>query len=221
MLVYHAEVPWPDLAVVRAWDLASTKPTKANRDPDWTAGLLYGAADGEFYVLDVTRFRETPPEGEKRLVAVSAADDGLLFRRVPIRVEQEGGSSGSWSIDGLRRRLFAGRDFDGVTPSASKTDRARPVAITAYRSHLHILDGPWNDDFLDELELFPPAAGEGHDDQVDALSLAHWFLTDGDRGLSGEVGPDVSVKENEWAGAGDGRGGPGIDDDAEGGWGAL
>jgi predicted phage terminase large subunit-like protein len=221
VLVYHAEIPWPQLRVVRAWDLASTKPTRANRDPDWTAGCLYGTSDGEFYVIDVYRFREAPGPGEQLLAATMQADDAMLVRRVPIRVEQEGGASGSWSIDGMARRLFPGRDFDGVRPSASKAERAKPVAITAWRGHLHVLDGPYLDEFLDELEIFPPAPGEGHDDQVDALSLAHWYLTDGDRGLTEGTGPQATEKPNEWARPGETQSVTvGTEDEGEG-WGAL
>jgi predicted phage terminase large subunit-like protein len=43
------------------------------------------------------------------------------------------------------------------------------VAAQAYHGNLLIRRAPWNDDFLEELCLFP--AGP-HDDQVDALSGA-------------------------------------------------
>lgn len=199
MLLRPAEIPWPHLRVVRGWDLASTKPTAKNRDPDWTAGVLLGEADAEWYVLEARRLRDNVAGIEKLLVATMHYDDAWLHRPVPIRVEQEGGASGAFNIEGFRVRLFLGRDFDGIRPTVSKADRARPVAIAAEKGYVHLLDGPWVDDFLDELEIFPPSPGEGHDDQVDALSLAWWALTGGGLQVVHGVKPQADERDNPFA----------------------
>lgn len=199
MLIRPAEVPWPHLRLVRGWDLASTKPTPKNRDPDWTAGVLMGEADGEWYVLEVRRLQDNVAAVEKYLVATMQTDDVWLKRPVPVRIEQEGGASGAFSIEGMRHRLFRGRDFDGIIPTVSKSDRARPVAIAASKGYVHLLDGPWVDDFLDELEIFPPSPGEGHDDQVDAMSLCWWHLTHGGHFSVGAVKPEANEQANPYA----------------------
>lgn len=155
--------------VVRFWDLASTKPLARNRDPDWTAGCLLLVADGEWFVLDVRRDRRTPKGVVDFLWDTHLLDDEWLERRVPVRVEQEGGSQGAISMDLLKRGMFLGVDFDARQPRGSKPERVKPMAIAAEAGHVHLVEGPWNETFLSELELLPDGP---HDDQGDAFSGA-------------------------------------------------
>ena len=50
-----------------------------------------------------------------------------------------------------------------------KQTRVRPASAQAEAGNIKLLQGPWNEAFVQELENFPDAA---HDDQVDALSGA-------------------------------------------------
>ena len=58
---------------VRYWDLAATE-QKEGVDPDWTAGVLMGVADGAYQVQDVQRFRVGPAEVEERIGSQAAID---------------------------------------------------------------------------------------------------------------------------------------------------
>lgn len=169
MIVTGRQVPWTSLRVVRFWDLAATKPSKDNKDPDWTAGCLIGF-DGEsrrYYVLDVKRIRETPAAVEDFIYGVHLMDDEWADRAVPIWVEEEGGSGGKWTISSMARGRFSGLDFHGRKPKENKRDRFKPFAVQAEHGNVDVVRGSWNDEWFEELESFPD--GE-HDDQADATS---------------------------------------------------
>src|SRR5262249_45823479 len=155
----------PLVARVRAWDLAATpKDEDKARDPDYTAGVLLGKArDGTHVVLDVRRLRGTPQPVEA-LVRPAAERDG---RGGASWMEQEPGSAGVAVVDHYRR-LLAGFTFHGQRSTGSKADRAQPLAAQAEGGAVKLLRGPWVQDFLDEVELFPFGP---HDDMVDAASL--------------------------------------------------
>ncbi len=150
---------------VRFWDLAAT-PKGDGKDPDFTVGLLLGLDhDREVWVLDVKRLRGSPLEIE-RLILQTAQLDGI---ETAIRIEQEGGASGKTVIDYYTRAL-AGYNFRGARVATDKVERAKPVSAYAEAGKVHVLNRPWAEKFLEELEAFP---SEGfHDDQVDALSGA-------------------------------------------------
>lgn len=90
--------------ICRYWDLAATE-AKVGEDPDYTVGTLYGLdADGETWVLDVQRFRESSAEVENR-IQQAALSDGP---DVEIWMEQEPGASGKALISHYRRNILAG-----------------------------------------------------------------------------------------------------------------
>jgi predicted phage terminase large subunit-like protein len=159
---------------VRFWDLAATEPTDANPDPDWTVGLKLGRArDGLFYVLDVRRLRGTPGK-VREAIQQTAQEDGP---GVPIRLEQEPGSSGKTVIDDYVRNHLAGFNVKGQPSTGKKFARAQPVSSKAEHGLIKLLRGAWIPAFLDEHEAFgeDPRA-YAHDDQVDAHSGAFEVL---------------------------------------------
>ena len=159
---------------VRYWDFAATE-QKEGVDPDWTAGVLMGVEDGEYQVQDVQRFREGPAEVEVR-VRVQAQIDGPS---VPVRIEEEPGSSGKIVIDHYARHVLPGRDFRGVRSSGNKTERARPLAAAISNGLVSLRsEAPWVRDLTNEMRSFPLGT---HDDQVDAMSGAMSALTQQDR----------------------------------------
>jgi predicted phage terminase large subunit-like protein len=160
---------WPrDAKVLRYWDLAATEDTGTN-DPDWTVGAKVALKDGQWWIVDIVRERLNPGAVEA-LIKQTAAVDG---RAVPIRMEQEPGSSGVNTISAYRRQHLLGYDFDGKPSSGGKTERARPLASAAYPGNVMVLDADWTEELLDELEMFPEVL---HDDQVDAISGAMEWL---------------------------------------------
>lgn len=160
------ELPIVGIRWVRYWDTATTKPSKQNKDPDFTVGTLMGEFKGVYYVRHVRRFRKGPA---KTLAAVkeTAEDDGI---EVDIWMEQEPGSQSELFIDSVGDDELKGYSFRGNRVTGPKRVRAKPFAAAASRKKVKLVRGPWNRKWLDELEAFPR---EGvHDDQVDSGSGA-------------------------------------------------
>jgi predicted phage terminase large subunit-like protein len=157
--------------VVRFWDLAATEPNQATPDPDWTVGTLMLFDQGIAYVLDVRKKRL---KGEKveQFIAQTAYEDGVS---VPIRMEQEPGSSGKALIDQYARYVLPGFDFGANRSTGDKVTRARPFAAALANGNVRVVRGAWLSDWLDELSSFPEAAP--HDDQVDSATGAFNYLT--------------------------------------------
>ena len=156
---------------VRFWDLAATEPSSTNPDPDWTVGTLMMFDQGIAYILDVKRARV---KGEKveQLIAQTAYEDG---HAVPIRMEQEPGSSGKALVDQYARYVLPGYDFVGMRSTGDKVTRARPFAAALANGNVRAVRGAWLTDWLDELSTFPEACN--HDDQVDSAAGAFTHLT--------------------------------------------
>jgi predicted phage terminase large subunit-like protein len=164
----------------RFWDLASTKVSKQNADPDWTAGALLGIDDNNIcYIIDIQHMRGTPLEVEQ-LIVQTAREDSAKYGHVEIRMEEEGGSSGKIVTDHYSRKVLSGYDFKGVRATGSKEDRAKPFSAYAEKGYVTLIEGLWHNEFLNEVEAFPT---EGiHDDIVDACSGAYNQLLGDDTG---------------------------------------
>jgi predicted phage terminase large subunit-like protein len=173
VLIDPEEVPQitSSARAVRFWDLAATEPSHSNPDPDWTVGTLMMFDSGIAYILDVRRARV---RGEKveQLIAQTAYEDG---HGVPIRMEQEPGSSGKALIDQYARYVVPGYDFLGIRSTGDKVTRARPFAAAVANGNVRVVRGPWLTSWLDELSSFPEACD--HDDQVDSAVGAFTHLT--------------------------------------------
>jgi predicted phage terminase large subunit-like protein len=171
------QVPRRGVRWVRYWDLAATEPTGSNRDPDWTAGALLGFSehDGLFYLRDIRRLRDTPRGVEVETTRIAELDATRYTRE--IWIEQEPGASGALTIDHYRRRVLAGYDVRGHKPSGPKHERARPLSAAVEAGNVFVVKGGWNAAFFDEAALFPLPTGQGHDDQIDAVTGALYALT--------------------------------------------
>lgn len=163
---------------IRYWDRAATKPSENNKDPDWSVGVrMHRMVDGTFVVSHVSRFRETPLKVEQTVKNL-AVQDGVLTK---VGIEQEPGAAGVADADNYVR-LLAGYQVKVCKPTTDKITRALPVSAQCERGNVKLVRGDWNEEFLRELENFPPEASQsikkrdeesfGHDDQVDAFSGA-------------------------------------------------
>jgi len=179
-LVEPNEVP---LKVTRAryWDKAGTEGAGA-----FSAGVKMAAdyEDGVFYVENCVRGQWSASNREKMIMAI-AIDDRRKHKRgnqPSIYIEQEPGSGGKESaqntvkmlagwpvyldvVSGAKHRVIAGEKM----PGEAKIIRAMPFAASAEHGNVRIVRGNWNDDWLDELSLFPEYRLM---DQVDASSGA-------------------------------------------------
>ena len=148
--------------IVRCWDLAATEGPKA----DFTAGAKIGVTTkGDYFILNVTRFKSTPRDVEDT-IAATAREDG---HAVTIRLEEEPGSAGKGQVEHYQRNVLLGFAVYGRRSTGEKITRAKAFSAACEQGRVYIVKGHWNDEFLDELCAFP---AEGHDDQVDAAAGA-------------------------------------------------
>jgi|CXWK01.1.fsa_nt_gi predicted phage terminase large subunit-like protein len=183
--------PCPDVLAgtgwkrVRFWDMAATEAPETvdprermrlreeNNDPDWTAGarVAWHAESRILVIEDMVRVRRSPAGVQAVILQTAAADS----RGVPVRMEQEPGSSGKTVIANYRT-LLSGYSFDGIRPSGDKVTRNEVWAGLAEQGRVVLVAGPWNAPFLDEAEEFTRTDTHDHDDQLDAVSGAVAFL---------------------------------------------
>lgn len=160
---------------VRYWDRAASEP-RPNTDPDASAGVkLSRDAQGVFYVEDVRKMRVSAHRVETAIVT-TAGQDG---KAVQIGWMQDPGSAGKGEAEALGRALV-GYHFKYAPATGDKATRASPVSSQAEAGNIKIVRGPWNEDFLLELENFC-GDGKSHDDQVDGLSGAFEMIIAGRR----------------------------------------
>lgn len=171
-IIDSSEIPnvFSSARIVRFWDLAATEPSYSNPDPDWTVGTLMMFDQGIAYILDVRKARVKGDKVEQ-LISQTALEDGPA---VPVRMEQEPGSSGKALVDQYARYVLPGYDFGGIRSTGDKLTRARPFAAAAANGNVRLVRGPWLTDWLDEFSSFPEATD--HDDQVDSAVGAFTFL---------------------------------------------
>lgn len=156
---------------VRGWDLASTLPSDANTDPDWTRGVRLDTTAGDFVcVSDVVSKRDRPGPVNDLLRAVARADGPKVtqaFCRDP-------GAAGVRDEAQIRQVLA---DVPGCGPLAFETS-ANKVSLASVWSawldagRMGLLRAAWNGPYLAELDKFPSNSRKDHDDQVDGTSYA-------------------------------------------------
>lgn len=161
-------VPDKIVSIARAWDLAATEETAANRSPDKTAGVLMARLrNGQYIVLDV-RWVAANASTVRSLIKSTAETDAVQYNCHTIWIPQDPGQAGKEQAQSYVKEL-AGFSVKCKPVSKNKVSRAEPLAAQWQRGNVMLLEGPWNDAYLNELEGFPDAL---HDDQVDASSDA-------------------------------------------------
>jgi predicted phage terminase large subunit-like protein len=150
---------------VRAWDLAASAEGSGG-DPDFTVGLLVGRDPNSnvIYILDVVRGRWSPAEVENKIKSTALLDG----EETRIRIPQEPGAAGKFQAGYLAQRLI-GYSVTTEPEQGSKDYRANPLVAQCEPGFVKLVEGAWNQAFIDELCAFPNGA---HDDQVDAASGA-------------------------------------------------
>ncbi len=149
---------------VRAWDKAATAPSESNPDPDYTVGLrMFRDNNDRYYIEDVIRLRGGPYDVEQAMRNV-ASQDGP---NVTIAAWRDPGQAGKNDTYNMARTL-AGYNLKFPPATQSKQKNALPLSSQAEAGNVILVEGAWNQEFLEEAERFP----RGHDDQIDAASLA-------------------------------------------------
>jgi predicted phage terminase large subunit-like protein len=173
----------PDINIeddVRYWDLAATeKKIKTNRrgkkDPDETAGTrMVWDGEEDFYIKHQISGRWVYDD-ILDVMYRTAVQDGPF---VKIFVEQEPGAGGKNQVAAIQK-FFREGDADhrplpqfkieGHKPEGDKVMRANYWFAEASRGHVYLIEGEWNEPFLDQVDVF---ADGDYDDLVDSTSGA-------------------------------------------------
>jgi predicted phage terminase large subunit-like protein len=185
---------WPrEGRTVRYWDLAGTQDAGA-----YTVGVLMRQRENQLYVGHVAR-KQLEPGRRNAFIRRHAEIDNARYPGVITYVEQEPGSSGKESAINLCRLL---RPYpcrrDRV--SGDKATRAIGYSSAVEVGDVFLVEGTWNQEYLDELDAFPRG---GYKDQVDASSgaenkLSSWSGGVGELIVSGEFeGESEPLSEDE------------------------
>jgi predicted phage terminase large subunit-like protein len=159
-------VPDDIFAVVRGWDLASSKDKRSA----FTVGLKMGLChSGMVVVLDVYREQATPHVVDEAIKTCAQQDHPQGEQDLP----QDPGQAGVHQKAHIGA-LLAGYGFHFSPESGSKEDRAKPLASQAEAGNLYLIRASWNDALINEYCLFPN--GEWLD-QVDAGSRTYMRLS--------------------------------------------
>ena len=174
--VWFKPVPVPPSDIVRKirfWDIAATedeRKEKKNEEkggPDFTASVLVGLTErNSFIVLDATWERLSPLDVD-RVMRNTALQDG---KSVGQRSEQEPGSSGKRDVSHIRHSVLFEFDYKGIPSFSDKLERSRIPSSHVEAGNVEILEGVWNEGFLNFLEAFPNV--KVHDDVVDGFTGA-------------------------------------------------
>lgn len=149
----------------RAWDRAATAPHPGNEDPDWTRGVKLSRTTGLFFVEDMQSMRDGPA-AVRKLMRTTAELDGV---DTGIALFRDPGSAGKdEEVSSLE--LLAGFNVHSQPATGDKIARARPFSAQVEPGNVYLVRGPWNEEFITELERFPTDGV--HDDIVDAGSNA-------------------------------------------------
>lgn len=152
------------LATVRYWDKAATQDGGKR-----TAGvLMHKMKNGRIVIENVTKGQWSTHQRERVLKLVAANDHEVYGRRCKIWMEQEPGSGGKDSVM-FSIQSLAGYPAKADRPSGDKETRAEPFADYVEAGLVDLVEAEWNQDYIDELEVFPRGSFL---DQVDASSGA-------------------------------------------------
>jgi predicted phage terminase large subunit-like protein len=152
---------------VRAWDLAFSKPSEQYPNPDWTRGVLISKDKSNVYTVEHSTGIRDRVHNVEQLIFETAWRDGY---DVIISIPQDPNAAAAAYAKDLQRRLSEmGFTCRLQKPVKSKIIRFAPFSSVAQAGFVQVVEGDWNKEFFDELEVFD-GEGKFKDDQVDAVS---------------------------------------------------
>ena len=157
------KIPKDVVRWVRCWDLAATEKSD-NGDPAFTAGVLIGKRkNGRYLIADVIN-KQMSASDVRKTIKLTAQADRATYKRVRIRLPKDPGQAGKDQAESYIKYL-AGFDVCAVAETGSKEARAEPMAAQWQAGNFDIVAGPWNEEYLLQLENFPDGKFK---DMVDA-----------------------------------------------------
>lgn len=163
--LYPEELPTHFDNLLIAWDTAATEGASSC----YTAGILFGKAQENYYVLDWSYCRLDASSTHNFIVDVCKA----LEMHIPIYLEIEGGSQSLLWLENAFKPALPERRVIGSNPTGSKLLRAIPVAEEVKQGRVFVKECAWTEEFLDTIKQFEGKSGVPLiTDTGDALSLA-------------------------------------------------
>lgn len=157
------KVPKDVVRWVRCWDLAATEKNEGG-DPAYTAGVLIGKRkNGRYVIADVIN-KQMSASDVRKTIKLTAQADRATYKRVRVRLPKDPGQAGKDQAESYIKYL-AGFDVCAVAETGSKEARAEPMAAQWQAGNFDIVYGPWNEEYLLQLENFPDGKFQ---DMVDA-----------------------------------------------------
>lgn len=148
---------------VRAYDLAGTIPSEMNPNPDYTVGVLMSKDDyGNYYVEDVVRFRARHGEVYQRILETAREDGDDVLIVIPQDPNAAGKAYASTIVKDLAEQGFYAKT---KATNQSKITRFAPFCAASEAGGIKLVQGDWNEAFIEELEGFDGSRKRGkHDD---------------------------------------------------------
>lgn len=161
---------------IRAWDIAFTKPSEQNPNPDWTRGVLMSKdANGVYTVEDMVGLRDRVHEVEKLIFETALRDGKETIISIP---KDPNAAAGAYARDLQRRLAEMGFTVKLVAPVKSKVTRFAPFASVTQAGFVNVVKADWNKEFFEELEVFD-GDPKKKDDICDACSDCFYNLNTG------------------------------------------
>ena len=159
---------------VRAWDIASSLPSSAYPNPDWTRGVLVSKDKNSRYTVeDLVSLRDRYHKVEELIVSTAVSDGVGCTVVLPCDPNAQ---AGAWAR-GMQKRLGEmGYNCRLVKPQQSKATRFAPFSTISQAGIVDVVDGDWYNAFCTELENFEENNKNQKDDIVDAVSDAIFIL---------------------------------------------
>ena len=152
------EIPNDVIKWVRAWDLAGTEDKKNNNPEDgpaYTAGVLIGKRNnGRIVIGDVINQRLNPSDVRQTVLNTAKADKAAFGRKVRIRMNQDPGQAGLEQKEQYIK-LLSGFSVNIEKESGSKEVRAEPLSAQWINGNVDVLNAPWTQSYLSQLDGFP------------------------------------------------------------------
>jgi predicted phage terminase large subunit-like protein len=162
---------------VRSWDLAFTKPSEQNRDPDWTRGVLMSKDKTNVYTIeDVASLRDRVHNVEQLIFQTAIRDGTDTIITIP---KDPNAAAGAYARDLQRKLSEMGFTVRLVAPVKSKLTRFAPFASVTQAGFVQVVKADWNKDFFEELEQFDGEKSKKKDDQCDCCSDCFFTLNQG------------------------------------------
>jgi predicted phage terminase large subunit-like protein len=146
------------IRLIQSWDMRFKDDAESG---DWVVGQIWGAKDGEFYLVDQVRARASFEETCKMVQDFTAKWPRALLKLV------EDKANGPAVQNTLKKKI---RGIVLINPEGGKIARANAVTPILEAGNVWFpAEAPWMGAFVEEATGFPMGV---HDDQVDGMTQA-------------------------------------------------